>query len=148
MKSVDGHGGKEVYLLNSKQEAEEIAKKSHKKYVYQKYMKNNGDLRVYVLGNSIIGAVLRHNKQDFRSNYSLGGEVEDYLPNFDVIETSLKIGEILNADFIGVDFLKIGDDFIVNEIEDPVGSRMLLQTNGTDAVSLFIDYIKDKLLHK
>ena len=148
MKSVDGHGGKEVFLLNSKEETEEIAKKSHKKYVYQKYLKNSGDLRVYVLGNSIIGAVLRHNKQDFRSNYSLGGEVEDYLPNFDVIETSLKIGEILNADFIGVDFLKIGDDFIVNEIEDPVGSRMLLQVSGTDAVSLFIDYIKDKLLHK
>ncbi len=148
MKSVDGHGGKEVFLVNSKEEAEEIAKKSHKKYVYQKYLKNSGDLRVYVLENSIIGAVLRHNKQDFRSNYSLGGEVEDYLPNFNVIETSLKIGEILKADFIGVDFLKIGDDFIVNEIEDPVGSRMLFQTSGTDAVSLFIDYIKDKLLHK
>ena len=38
--------------------------------------------------------------------------------------------------------------FLANEIEDPVGSRMLYQACNIDAVSLLIDDIKAKLLEK
>ena len=148
MKSVDGHGGQEVYLINSQKDADEILKKSHKKFIYQRYIENSGDLRIYILNNKVIGAVLRQNEQDFRSNYSLGGAVQTYEPNEELIGTALKISNLLNADFIGVDFLKTDDGFLANEIEDPVGSRMLYQACNIDAVSLFIDDIKAKLLEK
>ena len=145
MKSVDGHGGKEVYLLNDKQEAEKILKKSHKKYIFQKYIKNSGDLRIYVLGNKVLGAVLRQNERDFRSNYSLGGSVLKYEPDVVLKQIALRISKRLNADFIGIDFLKTNEGFILNEIEDPVGSRMLYETSDIDAIGLFIKHIKEKM---
>ena len=146
MKSIDGHGGKEVYLINSKEEAEEIkTKKSHKTFIFQKFMKNSGDLRIYILGNKVIGAVLRQNAQDFRSNFSLGGSVSKYEPDEALKQLAIKISKLLKADFIGVDFLKTDEGFIANEIEDPVGSRMLYETSNIDAIGLFIAYIKEKM---
>lgn len=146
MKSIDGHGGKEVYLVNNKQEAKERwAKKSHKTFIYQKYVKNSGDLRIYVLGNKVIGAVLRQNEQDFRSNYSLGGSVSKFEPDQALKSLAIKISKLLKADFIGIDFLRTDEGFIANEIEDPVGSRMLYETSDVDAIGLFIKHIKAKL---
>ena len=140
MKSVDGHGGQEVFLVNSKEEAETF-KKQNKQYVYQKYYPNLGDLRLYVLNKKVIGAVYRHNKDDFRSNFSLGGEVTTYEPEQELVDTAIKTASLLNADYIGVDFIKVDNNWCVNEIEDPVGARMLYKTSNVDAIKLLTDYI-------
>ena len=141
MKSLDGHGGKEVYLINFKNEL----KQSDKGFIYQKFLPNKGDVRLYVLNKKIIGAVKRSSDKDFRSNFSLGGEVEEYIPSKEMKDIAIKISEILDADYIGVDFIIYDKGFIVNEIEDPVGARMLLKANGVDAVSLLIKHIKNAL---
>ena len=140
MKSVDGHGGREVYLINSKEEAETF-KKKNKQYVYQKYYPNDGDLRLYVLDKKVIGAVYRHNKTDFRSNFSLGGEVVNYKPDQEVVDVAIEVASLLNADYIGVDFINIEGKWLINEIEDPVGARMLYKTSDIDVISLLVDHI-------
>jgi RimK family alpha-L-glutamate ligase len=141
MKSLDGHGGSEVYLINSEDEIEP----SDKKFIYQGYLANNGDVRLYVLNKKVIGAVKRSNGKDFRSNFSLGGEVEEYKASKEMIDIAIKISELLDADYIGVDFIIYDKGFVVNEIEDPVGAKMLYKTTGIDAVNLFIEYIKNSL---
>ena len=141
MKSLDGHGGNEVYLIRGEDEI----KASDKKFIYQKYLPNRGDVRLYVLNKKVIGAVKRSNVKDFRSNYSLGGEIEKYNPSKEMKDIAIKISELLDADYIGVDFIIYDKGFVVNEIEDPVGARMLLKANGVDAVSLFIEHIKNEL---
>ena len=145
MKSVDGHGGQEVFLIEKE---EDILKnqKSGKQYIFQKFYRNDGDLRLYVLNKKVIGAVLRNNDSDFRSNFSLGGEVKAYQPKQEIVDTAAKIAESLNADYIGVDFLRVDGKWLVNEIEDPVGARMLLKASNIDAVSLFIEYIYTSLV--
>ena len=140
MKSVDGHGGLEVYLVDSKEEAETF-KNKNKRYVYQKYYPNEGDLRLYVLGKQVIGAVYRHSKGDFRSNFSLGGEVKAYEPEQEIMDVAIKVASLLNADYIGVDFIKIDNKWCVNEIEDPVGARMLYKTSSIDVIELLANYI-------
>ncbi len=140
MKSVDGHGGQEVYLIDSKEEAETF-KKKNKQYVYQKYYPNDGDLRLYVLDKKVIGAVYRHNKTDFRSNFSLGGEVVNYKPDQEVVDAAIKVASLLNADYIGVDFINIEGKWLINEIEDPVGARMLYKTSDIDVISLLVEHI-------
>ena len=100
---------------------------------------------MYVLNKKVIGAVLRHNDTDYRSNFSLGGEVEKYQPEEELIKKAIKIATLLNADYIGVDFLKVGDQWLVNEIEDPVGARMLFKTSGIDVSVLLTDYISNSL---
>ena len=144
MKSVDGHGGEEVFLLRAKEDIS-LYQKPNKTYIYQPYLENEGDLRLYVLNKKVVGAVLRHNKTDFRSNFSLGGEVEAYQPEEQLVETAEKIAALLNADYIGVDFLKVNNQWLVNEIEDPVGARTLYKTLKIDASILLCDYVFDSL---
>lgn len=147
MKSVDGHGGQEVYLIQNENEVETF-KKPGKEYVYQPFYKNGGDLRLFVLNKKVIGAVLRHNNTDFRSNFSLGGQIEPFEASDELKVTAEQIATILDADYIGVDFLKVDDKWLVNEIEDPVGARMLFKASGIDASKLFCDYIYRALTEK
>ena len=140
MKSVDGHGGQEVFLINTREEAETF-KKQNKRYVYQKYYPNEGDLRLYVLNKEVAGAVYRHNKNDFRSNFSLGGDVVNYNPEKEIVDIATNVAELLNADYIGVDFIKVDNKWCVNEIEDPVGARMLYKTSNVDVIELLVNYI-------
>lgn len=140
MKSVDGHGGQEVYLINDKKAAE-TKQKENKRYVYQKFYQNNSDLRLYVLNKQVVGAVLRQNKNDYRSNFSLGGDVKAYKPSKRLVDLATKVATLLNADYIGVDFIKVNGKWCINEVEDPVGARMLYKTSRIDIIELFVEYI-------
>lgn len=141
MKSVNGHGGNEVFLVRSKEEADAICNKLQKKMIYQKFYKNQGDLRLYLLNKKVVGAVIRNSDKDFRSNFSLGGSVKPYEPDKEVVAIAERIAQLLNADYIGVDFLKVNNKWMVNEIEDPVGARMLYKTSNIDIISLYVNYI-------
>ena len=146
MKSLDGHGGQEVYLINNEQERIEILKKSQKHFIYQRYLPNSKDVRAYVLNGQVVGAVERKNDSDFRSNFSLGGEVKTYEPSQEMVDLATKVSVLLGATYIGVDFLVDGSNIYLNEIEDPVGARMLYKTSNIDIINLFIKEIKQQLL--
>ena len=146
MKSLDGHGGQEVFLINNEQERLEILKKSQKHFIYQRYLSNCKDVRAYVLNNQVVAAVERKNNSDFRSNFSLGGEVKAYQPSREMVDIAVKISKLLGATYIGVDFLVDGSNIYLNEIEDPVGARMLYKTTNIDIINLFIKEIKSQLL--
>ncbi|GAB3050170.1 ATP-grasp domain-containing protein [Virgibacillus ainsalahensis] len=104
------------------------------------------DLRVFVVGEEIIGAVLRENKNDFRANYMLGGSAQLY--KLGPLERSLvhKIISHFNFGMVGIDFLiGLDGDLIFNEIEDVVGSRTLSKVSDINIVRKYISYIKDDL---
>ena len=144
MKSRAGHGGSEVLLINCKEEASRIDN-SNNAYIYQKYIPNNGDVRLYVLDNRVIAAIKRKSDKDFRNNYSLGGRVELFEPSKEMEELAIQISKLLKADYVGVDFLLTNDGYFVNEIEDPVGARMLYRTSDIDIIKLFVDCISKKV---
>ena len=141
MKSRSGHGGTEVFLINNKEEAN----KTNDGYIYQRYIPNDGDVRLYVLNQQVIASIKRKSEQDFRNNYSLGGKVELFDAPKEMKAIALKISKLLDADYIGVDFLLTKDGYFVNEIEDPVGARMLYQTSDIDIVKLFIEDISKSI---
>ena len=147
MKTTDGHGGQEVYLINSLDEIEKY-QKNDKKYIYQNFYKNSGDLRVYVLNKKVIGCVLRNNNNDFRSNFSLGGKITAYEPEQSILDKAIQIAKLLDSSYIGVDFLKVDNEWLVNEIEDPVGARMLYKAYGIDAASLLVEHILCEISNK
>ena len=73
MKSVDGHGGKEVFLINDESKRLRLlAKYPNKKFIYQPFISNDGDLRIYLVNQKYVASVARHNSKDFRHNFSLG----------------------------------------------------------------------------
>ena len=145
MKSLAGHGGQEVYLINSEQERLEILKKSQKHFIYQRYLPDCQDVRVYILNHQVVATVERKNSKDYRSNFSLGGDVKAYEPSPEMVDIAVKVSKLLGATYICVDFLINGNNIYLNEIEDPVGARMLYKTTDIDIINLFIKQIKSQL---
>lgn len=134
-KPYDSHGGNGVVMCHTKEEYDE-------NMVCQKPASDLGkDLRVWVIGGKIITSILRVSKNDFRSNYCLGGDAIPY--NLSKTETE-KIEEIIalvNGDYYGIDFVFDNGKIVFNELEDSVGARMVYDKTDIDILNLYCDYI-------
>lgn len=139
IKRRNGHGGSEVYLKDSLDGFNDD-------YVVQELCSNPGkDMRVFVLGNRIIGAVIRSSTTDFRSNYSLGGKISLGQVSPRQKEAIFKIIDAIYPSFIGIDFIYHKGRWVLNEIEDPVGSRSLYKLKKIDLSLLYAEYIQEEI---
>ncbi len=151
IKAVDGHGGSQVFLLDANSEEKEKIRVlqgigSSDAVIQPLTGHRYQDLRVYVIGEEIIAAVLRTAKEGFKSNFSLGGEVRLY----ELSEEEKRLVHLIISQFeigmVGIDFI-IGDEgeLIFNEIEDVVGSRMLYQCADINIVKKYLNYILSQI---
>lgn len=148
LKSVDGHGGSEVFLVKTKEEKNKLKAEysSGRRFVSQKLCSSPGrDFRVYVLGGKVLAGAMRSSSSDFRSNYSLGGTAEIVQVPQNIAFSAERIAAKLQSDFVGVDFIFDGDDAVVNEVEDVVGTRMLYDLTDLDAAEEYAKYIAKNL---
>ena len=138
-KKIDGHGGIDVYMLDKAEPFEDG-------YVYQKPCDTLGrDVRVWLIGGKIIASILRSSDTDFRSNFCLGGKASEYTLTDDDRALVYKIADLLDYDYIGIDFIFNNGRLVFNEIEDTVGARMVYSLTDIDIISLYCDYIKEEL---
>lgn len=143
IKPKNSHGGDRVNMAESYDKLMELMPLYEgDNYVIQDVASDKGkDLRVYVIGNKIITAMLRESKTDFRSNFCLGGQASVYnLNNYEMGEIE-KIIKLFDFDFAGIDFVFNNGKIIFNEIEDVVGSRMVYTYTDIDIVDLYIKHI-------
>ena len=147
MKSVSGHGGQEVFFVKDLKEVNRIkGEHPNLKFIYQEFLENDGDVRIYMLNGEAVVAIKRKSNKDYRNNYSLGGEVELYEPSKEMVDSATKVAKLLKADFIGVDFLLTKEGYKIIEIEDPVGSRMVYKLKPElDIIKLFINHVKKNI---
>ncbi len=143
IKSLDGHGGSEVFFVRDASElSADVAATGKLAFIAQPLCDEPGvDMRVYMLGGEAIAAMRRMSRTDFRSNFSLGGEAVTEHPGSDVLEIAKSLHGRLRFDFAGIDFIRNGGRWVLNEIEDVVGTRMLYATADLDPASLFMRYI-------
>ena len=146
IKKRSGHGGSEVFRVNSTEELNDsLGSADPGEYIVQPVVTETGeDLRVYMVGEKIIAGVRRAGKPgDFRSNHSLGGMAKLAEVPEEVRDTAAKIQRELKSDFIGADFMMKDGSYILNEIEDPVGSRMLYEISDIDIIALYAQHVYD-----
>lgn len=105
------------------------------------------DVRVFVIGNEIIEAVLRVNDNDFRANFKLGGKAVPYELTASEKKMIQKISDHFDFGLVGIDFL-IGHDgqLLFNEIEDVVGSRILSEVSDINLLEKYVSFIKKQIL--
>lgn len=148
IKGVDGHGGNQVFWWKEDLTKEQILEGIGSSDVaVQKFTgQTRQDVRVYVIGNRIIGAIKRTAKEGFRSNHSLGGKVEEYFLNEEETKLVQNIIREFSFGLVGIDFI-IGNsgEFILNEIEDVVGARMLYQCTNINLVREYLLFILDDI---
>ena len=85
LKGSGGDRGTRVYKADSQKELEALTDEMRRseieegrRYMLQEYIPNDGDYRVLVLGDKVLGAMKRFSQSsdEFRNNYSAGGGVE------------------------------------------------------------------------
>lgn len=147
VKAAHGCGGRQIFLVSDDDQMmkarQAIAPDS---LVVQPLSDETGkDLRVYVLDNRIIASMLRYSDSDFRSNVGLGGgskpmalapQVEAY------VELVL---QHFHFDLAGIDFIRHQGQWVFNEIEDAVGTRMLYMHTDEDIAKRYLDHILSRL---
>ena len=148
LKTVDGHGGNEVLLCKSVTQATRFMEQYNEhQIILQPFIETGAqDVRVFMLGTEVLGAVKRTGNGSFKSNYTLGGSAEAYIPNAWQEKVAVKIAKAIKSDYIGIDFLLLPDgSWLLNEIEDPVGARSLYATHSFSVAERLMNYIKDQI---
>ncbi len=86
LKGSGGDRGTNVFKINNLEEMEKKVRELRKleveggkRYMLQEFIPNDGDYRILVLGNKVLGAMKRISgdfEKEFRNNFSVGGKVE------------------------------------------------------------------------
>ncbi|MBC8080918.1 MAG: RimK family alpha-L-glutamate ligase [Gorillibacterium sp.] len=146
LKAVNGRGGTEVFCIQS---LEELTAAIHSpvergpaSYVVQELVQPGKDLRVFIVGQQIVAAILRESDRDFRANFSLGGRSSLYSLNEEETALVRRIMGLFELGMVGIDFV-FGHDgsLLFNEIEDVVGSRTLSLNSDFNIVKMYIEHI-------
>ena len=94
------------------------------------------DLRVYVVGDRIVGAMNRYAPEnDWRTNVALGGDVEDAterLPR-EVANMAREAADVVGLDYAGVDLIEGHDGWYVLEVNPTAGFKGLFKATGRSA---------------
>ncbi len=112
-------------------------------YVQELVQKPDRDIRAFVIGGELIGAMYRYVPKDvdgeWRTNIHGGGEaqVTDLTPEYR--ECALKTAEVLNLDYTGVDIIESPEGPCVIEANAAPSWSALSRVTGLDVASLIID---------
>ena len=110
IKESMGSFGMQVYLINNREEfINKVNELTQNKieFIIQENIKSSfgKDIRVNIIGDKVIGAMLRTSSSDFRANISQGGKGEIITLTKEQEELALKAHKTLGLDFSGVDLL-------------------------------------------
>lgn len=150
LKACGGHGGTQVYLVHNEQEASAASEalKGVPSVLQEPVSDLGRDVRVYILGDRILAAMLRVSDADFRSNFCLGGRAVPYTLSGEEIGMVRAFQAALPFGLAGIDFLFHEGKAVFNEIEDVVGCRMLYTHTEIRPVELYLDWILQQIRTK
>ena len=109
IKQCFGSFGAGVYLARNMDEAKAaLMKTAGGAAIAQQYIASSfaRDIRAYVVGSSVVAAMLRHNESgDFRANVAQGGKADAYMLSEAQAALAVKTAQLLGCTFAGVDLL-------------------------------------------
>jgi ribosomal protein S6--L-glutamate ligase len=112
----------------------------------QRFVPNAGsDLRLFVLGDRVLGAIRRHAPPgDWRANVAVGGRAEAFAPEDSLVALALRAARAVGARVAGVDVLP-GDDGTpyVIEVNAVPGWRALAAATRTDVAAAILAALRD-----
>lgn len=145
LKEAYGSFGMQVYLVEDENALREKFKMmGNRPFIMQEYIKSSygRDLRINIIGDKVVGAMIRKNEGDFRANITLGGmgvitEITDAQKSM-----ALKAHKALKLDFSGVDILfDENDQPILCEVNSNVNYLSYEAISGFNFSAYLLDYI-------
>lgn len=104
------------------------------------------DIRAFVVGGSVVGAIRRQGLEgEFRSNLHRGGNAVALTLTPDEEKTAIDAARALGLKVAGVDMLASGRGPLVIEVNSSPGLEGIETATGVDVASKIIAYIEDKI---
>ncbi|MFA6537234.1 MAG: RimK family alpha-L-glutamate ligase [Patescibacteria group bacterium] len=153
LKAVSGSQGKGVSIIESKRGLRSVIEmvvkdQDPEPLIIQEYVKESKghDLRVFVIGKKIVGAMERIAKKrgEFRSNFHLGGRVRIADLSDDEKKLALDAARACGLDFAGVDILRTKTGPKVLEVNANPGLEGITHASGRDIAGEIIKYAVKK----
>lgn len=146
IKECFGSFGMQVYLVNNHKEAIDIlSAHAGTPLLFQEYIRSSTgrDIRMQIVGNQPVTAMLRYNDNDFRANITNGGLMKPWKPTPAQIDLSIKVCQALNLDFAGVDIL-FGEqeEPILCEVNSNAHFKNIFQCTNINVADAIMAYIK------
>lgn len=139
-----GSFGAQVFLARDRAEAEEILKRAGgNEVILEEFISEScgRDLRVNIVGREVCGVMLRENKNDFRSNITLGGSMARFTPDRAYTRIALRAAQAVGADFAGVDVLFGKNGPIICEVNASPHFKTTYECTGIDLSEKILEHI-------
>jgi ribosomal protein S6--L-glutamate ligase len=116
--------------------------KSNVEFMIQEFIEHKESARILVLGDEMLAAVMRTvPDEDFRSNAHQGSKLKKYDPSKEEIEVCLKAAELVGTKFSAIDYITIGDEIYVLEVNGSPGFEAMQEVIEFDIAERIIDYV-------
>jgi ribosomal protein S6--L-glutamate ligase/tetrahydromethanopterin:alpha-L-glutamate ligase len=149
VKPLFGSGGKGMIRISD----EDIAYRTFRAlelggYIYylQEYIPhNNYDIRAFVVGNQVIAAMTRRSNS-WKTNIARGASPEPYVLEDELVEISLKVCQILKADYAGVDIIRsTNGKYYIIEVNSIPGWAGLQQITSVNIAEKIVEHLMRRI---
>ncbi|MBT4120991.1 MAG: RimK family alpha-L-glutamate ligase [Candidatus Magasanikbacteria bacterium] len=153
IKNISGSHGSGVSIVETKNGLRSIAEMiienmKSGSLIVQEYVKESKgkDIRVFVVGGKIVAAMQRiaANRDEFRSNFKLGGKVRIAELTAKEKRMSLAATDACGLEMAGVDILRTNSGPKVLEVNANPGLEGITQATGVDVAGAIIKYTATK----
>ena len=153
IKGSGGNRGERVFKVENKDELEELAMNLRnsevhegKRYMMQEYVENDGDFRVLVLGDEVLGAMKRSRQVEgeFRNNFSTGGKVEPVELPQSIKGLAIKAAKVCGVAVAGVDVVLREGDWdkpMIWEVNKGPQFNGFMKATGMDVPSRIVKFL-------
>ena len=150
LKTLRGSKGVGVIFIESKRQLTSLIQLLWKQdekteILLQSYIKSDFDVRVIILNNNILASMRRDVlKGDFRSNYSQGAKVKEYLLNDEEKRICIDAAKAVDGIYTAVDFIKNGKDIFVLEVNSSPGTAGIEDATGRNLMKEVLVHFKNR----
>lgn len=153
IKTLSGSQGSGVILSHDAQSFEDLGNliqitNPNAEIILQEFISSSKgrDLRVFVIGNRVVGCMERYATDDsFKANFSRGGGVRAFKVTPEIEQLALSVTAELGLEISGVDLLFGKDGYMICEVNSSPGFKGMEQATGKDVAQELIDYIMSKV---
>jgi RimK family alpha-L-glutamate ligase len=160
VKGSGGDRGTRVFKADNLEQLEKLVRDLRKtetdegkRYMLQEFIPNNGDYRVLVLGEKVLGVMKRssQNINEFRNNYSAGGSVEIADLPEEIKQLAVKAAKVCGLAVAGVDVAFRDNDFkkpVIWEVNKGPQFKGFMKATGIDVPVEIVKFLVSLKVNK
>lgn len=149
VKPVNGRRGRGIRKLETKKEFLKFTDENPRGFLVQQYLKINCDIRVFVVGNKVLGAMKRYiPENDFRSNAIPGTRAEKIKLTGKLKSLALRATRAMKYEVSGVDIAEHDNKLYLLEVNSAPQWQKFKYITGINPAEYIVEYALKKYLKK